>query len=265
MGAVDPTRVGLSETEVALRDVVRAFAAREAAPLAREYEQRGEDPGPVYARLAELGLTGIPFDPELGGGGQPYRTYLLVVEELARAWLGLAIGLSVHTLVCDAVGRFATGETARRVLPDLLAGERFGAYALTEPASGSDAGALRMQARRAGHRYLLRGQKQFCTRGAEADVVLTMARAGAGGPVSAFLVEKPVPGFQAVRAEHKMGWRSSPTWQLAFDDCPVPVANRLGAEGDGMRIALSALDAGRLGVAACSVGLAQAALDAALA
>ncbi|MGH2688644.1 MAG: acyl-CoA dehydrogenase family protein [Actinomycetota bacterium] len=264
MDAIDPTRVGLSEAEAALRDVVRTFAAREVAPLAREYEQRGEDPGPVYDRLAELGLTGIPFGAEHGGGGQPYRTYLLVVEELARAWLAPAIGLSVHTLVCDAVGRFATPETRRRVLPGLLAGERFGAYALTEPAAGSDAGALRMRARRDGDRYLLSGQKQFCTRGAEADVILTMARTADGGPVSAFLVEKPVPGLQAVRAENKMGWRSSPTWQLSFDDCPVPAANRLGEEGDGMRIALSALDAGRLGVSACSVGLAQAALDAAL-
>jgi alkylation response protein AidB-like acyl-CoA dehydrogenase len=252
----------LTETEVALRDLVRMFAAKEAAPLSKQYEERGEDPGPVYARLSELGLTGIPFAPDMGGGGQPYRTYLLVVEELARAWLGLAIGLSVHTLVCDAIGRFGRGGLARRLLPALLAGERFGAYALTEPSAGSDAGSLRTQARRDGDRYLLTGEKQFCTRGAEADVLLAMARIGAGGPVCAFILEKPVEGFHPVRAERKMGWRSSPTWQLAFEDCPVPMANRLGAEGDGMRIALSALDAGRLGIAACSVGVAQAALDA---
>jgi alkylation response protein AidB-like acyl-CoA dehydrogenase len=261
-----PEDVGLDQDEIAVREVVREFARREARPLSEAHERLGTDSPEAYRRLAELGLTGIPFDPRYGGGGAPYRTYLLVVEELARAWVSLAIGLGVHTLASDAVQRFGSEELIERMLPAMLAGERFGAYALSEPSSGSDAASLRTRAVASDAHWSITGHKQFCTRGGEADHVLVMARTGEEGPkgITAFIVDRGTPGFIPSKTENKMGWRSSPTWELVFDDCRVPSGNLVGAEGEGFKVALAALDAGRLGIAACSVGLAQAALDAAV-
>ncbi len=233
------------------------------AELAAEYEERGEDPLPVYRELGAKGLAGLPFDPGYGGGGRPYREYLDLIEELARSWVALAVGIGVHTLVCDAVQRFATVETRRELLPAMLAGERFGAYALTESSSGSDAASLRTRAKRTEGGYAITGRKQFCTRGGEADHLLVMARTGGDGPkgVTAFVVDRQTPGFRPAHPERKMAWRSSPTWELVFENCHVPDERRLGAEGEGFTIAMAALDAGRLGIAACAVGLAQAACD----
>jgi alkylation response protein AidB-like acyl-CoA dehydrogenase len=247
-------------------ELVRSFAEREARPLSVEFEARAEDPAALYRKLGTLGLTGIPFAEKYGGSARPYRSYLILVEELARAWAALAVGLGVHTLVCDAVQRFGDEALRTELLPAMLAGERFGAYALTESSSGSDAASLRTRAVRSGAGYVLTGRKQFCTRGAEADHVLVMARTGGEGPrgVTAFVVDRGSPGFRPSRTEAKMGWRSSPTWELVFEDCEVPEARRLGAEGEGFRVAMAALDAGRLGIAACAIGLAQAALDAAV-
>jgi alkylation response protein AidB-like acyl-CoA dehydrogenase len=257
----------LDENQRALVELVREFAAQDARPAAAAYEARGEDPGPLYRQLAELGLTGIPFPEEHGGGGQSYLTYLLMIEELAAAYLALAVGLSVHTLCAFAVDAFGSDRQRDDILTRLAAGEWFGAYSLSETAAGSDAGALATKARRSGSDYVLDGGKVFCTRGAEADVVLVMARTGEPGPrgISAFVVDRATDGFGAAAKEDKMGWRSSPTWQLVFDGARVPEARRLGAEGEGFKVALASLDSGRLGIAACAVGLAQAALDAALA
>jgi alkylation response protein AidB-like acyl-CoA dehydrogenase len=256
----------LDDDQRALAQLVREFAQAEAAPAAAEYEKRSEDPAALYAKLAELGLTGIPFPEEFGGGGQPYSTYLLALEELAYAYVALAIGLSVHTLCAFAVNTFGTDQQKKEVLGPLTAGEWFGAYSLSEPHSGSDAAALSTKAVRENGGYRVSGSKVFCTRGAEADVVLLMARTGNEGSqgVTSFLVEKGTRGFSGTKKEDKMGWRSSPTWMLAFDDAFVAESRRLGAEGDGFKIALASLDSGRLGIAACGVGLAQAALDAAL-
>jgi alkylation response protein AidB-like acyl-CoA dehydrogenase len=231
--------------------------------LAAGYEERGEDPLPVYRELGAKGLAGLPFDPAYGGGGRPYREYLDLIEELARSWVALAVGIGVHTLVCDAVQRFATDQTRRELLPAMLAGERFGAYALTESSSGSDAASLRTRAKKTEGGYAITGRKQFCTRGGEADHLLVMARTGGDGPkgVTAFVVDRQTPGFRPAHPERKMAWRSSPTWELVFENCHVPDDRRLGAEGEGFTIALAALEAGRLGIAACAVGLAQAACD----
>lgn len=266
MTSTDPKAVGLSEDEVALREMVSEFAETKAVRLSEEYEQRSEDPAAVYSELAKLGLAGIPFDPDYGGGGGTYRSYLLVVEELARAWVSLAIGLGVHTLACDAIQRYGSNELKKELLPSMLSGERFGAYALTEPASGSDAASLRTRAVPEGGSYRLGGQKQFCTRGGEANHVLVMARTGEEGAagISAFIVDKDTPGFKPSKTEDKMGWRSSPTWEIVLEDCLVPLSRLVGEEGMGFRIALSALDAGRLGIAACAIGLGRAALDAAV-
>lgn len=249
----------------ALIGMVRVFAEEVVAPVAGDFEARAEDPAPLYKQLAELELTSIPYPEEFGGGGQPYLTYLLVVEELARAYLGFAIGLSVHTLCAFAVNTFGSHELKQDVLARLCSGEWFGAYSLSEPHSGSDAVALSTKAVRDNGSYRLTGSKVFCTRGDEADCVLVMARTGdeGAGGVSAFIVEKGTDGFGGTKKEDKMGWRSSPTWMLALDDAPVPEARRVGHEGEGFKIALASLDSGRLGIAACSVGLAQAAFDAA--
>jgi alkylation response protein AidB-like acyl-CoA dehydrogenase len=257
----------LDEDQRAIAELVREFATEQAAPLSVGFEARSEDPAPLYRQLAELGLTGIPFPEEYGGGGQPYGTYLLVIEELARAYVALAIGLSVHTLCAFAINTFGTDAQKKELLERLTTGDAFGAYSLSEPSSGSDAAALITKAVRANGGYVLNGSKVFCTRGAEADVVLLMARSGESGPqgVSAFLVEKGAAGFAGAKKEDKMGWRSSPTWMLQLDDVEISEERRLGDEGQGFRIALASLDSGRLGIAACSVGLAQAALDEAIA
>ncbi|HVE75909.1 MAG TPA: acyl-CoA dehydrogenase family protein [Actinomycetota bacterium] len=265
MGA-EPNYPELTEQELALKEMVRDFCEKVARPQSLVYEEKGEDPAPVYKQLAELGLTGIPFDPEFGGGGEPYRTYLLVIEELAKSWVSLAIGLGVHTLACDGLQRYGADALKKELLPKMLSGEMLGAYALSEPSSGSDAASLQTKAQRGDGHYLVNGQKQFCTRGGEADQLLLMARTGEPGPrgITAFIVEKGSEGFRATKAENKMGWRSSPTWELVFENCKVPEERLLGEEGIGFKIALTALDAGRLGIAACATGLAQAALEASL-
>lgn len=256
----------LHEDERELIEMVRRFADEVALPAAEGYEERSEDPLPLYAQLADLGLTGLPYPEEYGGGGVPYGLYLLVVEEIARAYLGFAIGLSVHTLCAFAVNGFGTDALKEDVLARLCSGEWFGAYSLSEPGSGSDAVALTTKAVKEGEAYNLSGSKVFCTRGNEADAVLVMARTGEAGAkgISAFIVEKGTTGFTGSKKEDKMGWRSSPTWMLQLEDAPVPEARRVGEEGEGFRIALASLDSGRLGIAACSIGLAQRALDEAL-
>jgi alkylation response protein AidB-like acyl-CoA dehydrogenase len=256
----------LDDEQRALVQMVREFAEEVAAPAAAGYEERSEDPAELYRKLAELDLTGISYPEEYNGLGLPYETYLLVIEELARAYLGLAIGLSVHTLCAFAVNSFGSDVLKKDVLSRLCSGEWFGAYSLSEPSSGSDAAALGTRARRSDEGYRLTGSKVFCTRGDEADAVLVMARTGESGAkgITAFIVEKGTPGFGGSKKEEKMGWRSSPTWMLQLDEALVPDSRRVGEEGQGFRIALASLDSGRLGIAACSVGLAQAALDAAL-
>jgi alkylation response protein AidB-like acyl-CoA dehydrogenase len=257
----------LEDEERALAQMVREFCAAEAVPASIHYEGRSEDPLPLYRKLAELGLTGIPFPEEYGGGGQPYSTYLLVVEEIAAGYLSLAIGLSVHTLCAFAIDRYGSEAQRKELLEPLALGEKFGAYSLSESSSGSDAAALMTKAEASGDAYRLNGSKVFCTRGNEADVVLVMARTGDASAtgISAFLVDHGTPGFSGSKKEDKMGWRSSPTWALSFADVDVSAARRLGDEGQGFKIALASLDSGRLGIAACGIGLAQAALDRALA
>jgi alkylation response protein AidB-like acyl-CoA dehydrogenase len=256
----------LDDEQRALVAMVREFTAAEVVPVVRDYEDRAEDPRPLYQKLAELSLTGIPFPEGFGGMGTSYGTYLLVVEELAAAYLSLAIGLSVHTLCAFSINEFGNDSQRKELLAKLASGEWFGAYSLSEPGAGSDAASLTTKATRDGDMYVLNGSKAFCTRGNEADVILMMARTseeGAAG-VTAFLLRKGTAGFTGIKKEEKMGWRSSPTWMLGLDDVRLGEEDRLGEEGQGFRIAMASLDSGRLGIAACGVGLAQAALDAAI-
>jgi alkylation response protein AidB-like acyl-CoA dehydrogenase len=256
----------LDEDQRALVGLVREFCEGEVVPAVHDFERRGEDPAALYAKLAQLGLSGLPFPEEHGGGGQSYSTYLLVIEELAYHYLSLAIGVSVHTLCAFAVNEFGSDVQRKEILSKLAGGEWYGAYSLSESGAGSDAAALSTKASRGEGSYRLNGGKLWCTRGDEADLVLMMARTGGAGSagISSFLIEKGTPGFAGTKKEDKMGWRSSPTWQLTLDDVEVPDSRRLGEEGMGFRIAMASLDSGRLGIAACGIGLAHAALDAAL-
>ncbi|MGH3440505.1 MAG: acyl-CoA dehydrogenase family protein [Nitriliruptorales bacterium] len=258
----------LPEEHRELLSMVTTFAEKEVAPGAAEGEANERFPRDVFEQLAELGLMGLPFPEDVGGGGLPYRTYLMVVEELSRAWLTVGLGLSVHTLATWGIEHHATEAQRAELVPPMVAGRLLGAYSLSEPGSGSDAAALETRAVADGDVYRLDGTKAWVTHAGVADRYLVMARTGEHGArgISAFVVDADQQGLEFPRPEDKMGMRASTTGQLRLEDAPVP-ADRLvgGAEGLGFEIAMAALDGGRLGIAAASVGLAQAALDEALA
>jgi alkylation response protein AidB-like acyl-CoA dehydrogenase len=258
---------GLSQDERELIGLVRRWAEERAAPSAASYEEKKEFPRELFGQLGEMGLGGIPYDEKYGGGGQSFLAYLAVVEEIAHAYLALAVGVSVHHLCAFGIHGFGSEELKGRYLPRLFSAEWLGAYALSEASSGSDAAALKTRADRTADGYRLSGSKRFISHAGEAECYLVMARTGGDGPagISAFVVEKGWDGFDFGKLEDKMGWQSSPMRELLFDGCVVPAENLVGEEGIGFQVALAALDGGRLGISACSTGLAQAALDASIA
>jgi alkylation response protein AidB-like acyl-CoA dehydrogenase len=258
---------GLTDDQREVVGAVRAFVADRIRPEIGDFEERKEFPRDLFRGLCEMGLGGIPYDERYGGGGQPYLTYLAVLEEVATGSLSLAVGLSVHHLSAFGVHEFGSETLKEKYLPKLFSGEWLGAYALSEASSGSDAAALRTRAERDGDGWRLTGSKRFISHAGEAEHYLVMARTGDDSPrgISAFVVERGWPGFEFGALEAKMGWHASPMRELLFDGCHVPADNLVGEEGEGFTVALAALDGGRLGIAACSVGLAQAALDAAVA
>ncbi|MFI1886416.1 MULTISPECIES: acyl-CoA dehydrogenase family protein [Streptomyces] len=247
--------------------LVRDIARREIAPRAAEEEEAGHFPRELFTLLSGSGLLGLPYDSAHGGGDQPYEVYLQVLEELAAARLTVGLGVSVHTLACHALAGYGTKEQQTEHLPAMLGGGLLGAYCLSEPSSGSDAASLRTKAVRDGDDWVITGTKAWITHGGIADFCTVLARTGEDGPrgITAFLVPGDAPGLTAAAPEKKMGMKGSPTAQLHFDGVRVPDGRRLGEEGQGFAIALSALDSGRLGIAACAIGVAQAALDEALA
>jgi alkylation response protein AidB-like acyl-CoA dehydrogenase len=257
---------GLTDEQREIVLAVREFVAERAAPAAPDYEHKEQFPRDLFSHLGEMGLTGIPYSEEFGGGGQLFLTYLLVLEELAAGFMALAVGVSVHHLSAFGVHNYGSQELKSRYLPRLFSGEWLGAYALSEAASGSDAASLRTRAERSASGYRLTGSKRFISHGGEAEFYLVMARTGAEGPkgVSTFAVEQGWDGFDFGKLEEKMGWSASPMRELLFEGCEVPAENLVGGEGQGFEIALSALDSGRLGMAACATGVAQAAFDAAV-
>jgi alkylation response protein AidB-like acyl-CoA dehydrogenase len=246
-----------------LLGLARELADGELRPRAAQWERRAEFPREVFRTLGKAGLLGLPYDPAHGGGGQPYAVYLQVVEELAGAWLAVGLGTSVHTLSAYPLAGYGTDAQRDRWLGDLIGGDLLGAYSLSEPQSGSDAAALTTRAVRDGDDYVLSGTKAWVTHGGQADYYAVFARTSADGSrgVSCFLVPAGAPGLSAASPERKMGMASSPTAGLRLDGVRVGADRLLGAEGAGFGIAMSALDGGRLGIAACAVGLAQAALD----
>ncbi|MFF4186113.1 acyl-CoA dehydrogenase family protein [Streptomyces sp. NPDC001691] len=247
--------------------LVRDIVQREIAPRAAEQEDAGHFPREIFTLLSESGLLGLPYDSEFGGGDQPYEVYLQVLEELASARLTVGLGVSVHSLACHALAGYGTKEQQSEHLPAMLGGGLLGAYCLSEPSSGSDAASLRTKAVRDGADWIITGTKAWITHGGIADFYTVLARTGGEGArgITAFLVPGDAEGLSAAAPEKKMGMKGSPTAQLHFDGVRVPDARRVGEEGQGFAIALSALDSGRLGIAACAIGVAQAALDEALA
>ncbi|WP_159766231.1 acyl-CoA dehydrogenase family protein [Streptomyces sp. HM190] len=250
-----------------LISLVRELAQREIAPYAAEEEDAGRFPRELFGLLSESGLLGLPYDAEHGGGDQPYEVYLQVLEELAAARLTVGLGVSVHSLACHALATYGTKEQQVEHLPAMLGGGLLGAYCLSEPSSGSDAASLRTRAVRDGDDWVINGTKAWITHGGIADFYTVMARTGGEGSrgITAFLVPGDAEGLSGAAPEKKMGMKGSPTAQVHFDGVRVPDSRRLGEEGQGFAIALSALDSGRLGIAACAIGVAQAALDEAVA
>ncbi|MEU3085491.1 acyl-CoA dehydrogenase family protein [Streptomyces massasporeus] len=247
--------------------LVRDIAAQEIVPSAAEEEDAGRFPRELFTLLSQSGLLGLPYDSEYGGGDQPYEVYLQVLEELAAARLTVGLGVSVHSLASYALAAYGTKEQQVEHLPAMLGGGLLGAYCLSEPHSGSDAAALRTRAVRDGDDWVITGTKAWITHGGIADFYTVMARTGDEGPrgISAFLVPGDAEGLSAALPEKKMGMKGSPTAQVHFDGVRVPDARRIGEEGQGFAIALSSLDSGRLGISACAIGVAQAALDEAVA
>ncbi|MCY0902140.1 MAG: acyl-CoA dehydrogenase [Firmicutes bacterium] len=258
----------LDEEQKALRKLVRDFAEREVAPTAAERDEEERFDRSLFDHMGKLGLTGIPWPEEYGGAGLDFLSYVIAVEELSRACGSTGVTLSAHVSLAGwPLYKFGTEEQKQRYLRPMAEGKMLGAYGLTEPSAGTDAASMRTTAVRSGDHYVLRGTKVFTTNGGAADTYIVFAStdpAQRSRGVSAFIVEKGMPGFHFGKKEKKMGIRSSPTLELIFEDCEVPAENLLGEEGFGFKIAMMTLDGGRNGIAAQAVGIAQGALDAAL-
>jgi alkylation response protein AidB-like acyl-CoA dehydrogenase len=259
-------RVMPTEETADLLGLVRDLATRELAPRVAVAEADEVFPRDVFRMLGKVGVLGLPYPEEYGGGGQPYEVYLQVLEEIAAVWASVGVGVSVHALSCFGLVTRGTEEQKQRWLPDLLGGDLLGAYCLSEAHAGSDPAAMRTTARRDGDDYVLNGAKAWTTHGGQADFYKVMARTSDDrNGISCFLVDAATAGLSADPPERKMGLTGSTTATVRFEEVRVPVERRLGEEGDGLRIALAGLDAGRLGIAAVATGLAQGALDHAVA
>ncbi len=257
---------GLTEEQEAIQEMARRFAADELAPHTAEWDEKHHFPIDVIKKSAELGLAGIYTRDDVGGSGLGRLDAALIFEALSEGCTSTAAYISIHNMCTWMIDRFASEEVRREWCPKLTSMELVASYCLTEPGSGSDAAALKTKAVRDGDDYVLNGSKAFISGAGTSDVYVVMVRTGEDGPrgVSTVLVEKGTPGLSFGAAERKMGWNSQPTAIVSFEDCRIPVANRIGEEGDGFRFAMMGLDGGRLNIAACSLGTANGALRAAL-
>ncbi len=259
-----PDPFALSEEERQVRDTVRDFARAELAPTVARRDEEERYDRDLFRRMAELGLTGLPYPEEYGGAGLGSFEWVLACEEIAAADMGMAVSLSVHVLAQLPILSFGTDDQKRRLLPPMTAGDHLGAFALTEPGAGSDAAAIGLRAERTDAGYALTGSKIWITNGHESEVTIVFAtvdREKGRDGITAFAVERPTPGFSVGGHERKMGIRDSVSAELVFDGAAVPEENRLGKEGEGLKVALSALGAGRISIAAACVGLARSALE----
>ncbi|MGG0645161.1 acyl-CoA dehydrogenase [Sporosarcina gallistercoris] len=255
----------LSEEHEMIRKMVRDFAEKEVAPTAAERDEEERFDMDLFKKMAELGLTGIPWPEEYGGIGSDYLAYVIAVEELSRVCASTGVTLSAHTSLAGwPVFKYGTEEQKQKYLRPMAEGSKIGAYGLTEPGSGSDAGGMKTTAKLDGDDYVLNGSKIFITNGGIADIYIVFAVTDADSKhkgTTAFIVEADYPGFSVGKKEKKLGIRSSPTTEIIFDNCRVPKENMLGEEGQGFIIAMKTLDGGRNGIAAQAVGIAQGALD----
>lgn len=259
-------RVLPTEEATDLITLVRELATKELLPRAAEAEASETFPRDVFKLLGDVGVLGLPYPEQYGGGGQPYEVYLQVLEEISAVWASVGVGVSVHALSCFGLFTKGTEEQKQAWLPDMLGGSLLGAYALSEAHAGSDPAAMKTTARLAGDEYVLNGSKAWITHGGHADYYKLMARTSDDrNGISCFLIPADTPGLVADTPERKMGLTGSSTTSILLNDVRVPVERRLGAEGEGLKIALAGLDAGRLGIAAVATGLAQGALDQAVA
>ncbi|WP_057760116.1 acyl-CoA dehydrogenase [Cytobacillus praedii] len=255
-----------TEEQEMMRKMVRDFAQAEIAPFIEKMEQ-GEFPREILRKMGELGLMGIPIPEQYGGSEMDFTSYIIAINELSKVSATVGVILSVHTSVgTNPIVYFGTEEQKQKYVPKLASGEYLGAFCLTEPSAGSDAGGLKSKARKDGDHYIINGSKVFITNGGEADIYIVFASTnpelGSKG-ISAFIVEKDTPGLVIGKDEHKMGLHGSRTLQLSFEDMRVPAENLLGEEGQGFKIAMANLDVGRIGIAAQALGIAEAALKAA--
>ena len=255
-----------SDEARALIALTRDIADKVLDPIVDEHEKTETYPDGVFAQLGAAGLLSLPQPEEWGGGGQPYEVYLQVLEEIAARWAAVAVAVSVHSLSSHPLLAFGTDEQKQRWLPGMLSGSQIGAYSLSEPQAGSDAAALRCAAVSSGDGYVITGEKSWITHGGKADFYTLFARTGEGSRgISCFLIPGDQPGLSFGKPEEKMGLHAVPTTTAHYDQARVDADRRIGPEGQGLQIAFSALDSGRLGIAAVAVGLAQAALDEAVA
>ncbi|MGD6966535.1 acyl-CoA dehydrogenase [Rossellomorea vietnamensis] len=259
----------LSEEHEMIRKMVRDFAKNEVEPTAAERDEEERFDRELFDKMAELGLTGIPWPEEYGGIGSDYLAYCIAVEELSRVCASTGVTLSAHTSLAGwPIFKFGNEEQKQKYLKPMAQGEKIGGYGLTEPASGSDAGGMKTTAKLDGDDYILNGSKIFITNGGIADIYVVFALTDPSQKqrgTSAFIVESGFEGFSVGKKEKKLGIRSSPTTEIVFDNCRVPKENLLGQEGEGFKIAMMTLDGGRNGIAAQAVGIAQGALDASIA
>ncbi|HEY1272181.1 MAG TPA: acyl-CoA dehydrogenase [Terriglobales bacterium] len=258
----------LNDEQLQLQKSVREFAQREIAPHVMEWDEASEFPMATVKELGQMGLLGVIFPPEYGGAGMGYVEYVTAIDELSRVDGSVGIIVAAHTSLCSNHIFLMGSECQRKkYIPKLATGEWIGAWGLTEPSSGSDAGSARMTAVRKGKNWILNGTKTFCTNGHYADVLVVLAvtdRAAHTHGLSAFIVEKDTKGFRPGKKENKLGLRASDTAELIFEDCVLPTENLLGKEGDGFPDAMQVLDGGRISIAALSLGMAQGAYEAAL-
>jgi alkylation response protein AidB-like acyl-CoA dehydrogenase len=258
---------GLTEEQEQLRKEVRAFAEREIAPHVKEWDERSEFPHAVVKKLGPMGLLGVIFPEDLGGAGMGYVEYVLAIEELSRVDGSVGIIVASHNSLCtNHIMLAGNDEQKKRWVTKLASGEWLGAWALTEPGSGSDAAGARTTAIKRDNKWVLNGAKTFITNGTYADCVVVLAVTGAGGTkgISAFVVEKGTKGFRSGKKENKLGLRASDTAELIFEDCEIPEENLVGKMGEGFKDAMRVLDGGRISIAALALGMARGALDAAM-